>query len=110
MDRDKIDALALLVVSTLLGAIGQFLFKLSFTVAGEFLYILALGVLLYVIATVIYLFVLSRTHLSWAYSLVGLSYIFAVLLAYLFLGENIPVLRWAGVLVIFSGVLLIGLS
>lgn len=52
----------------------------------------------------------DSVHLSWAYSMGGLSYIFAVLLAHLALGESVPFLRWVGVLVIAVGVAMIGLS
>lgn len=100
----------LLTVSTLLGAIGQFFFKYSFINAGNFMILLSIGLLSYIISTIVYFYVLSRVHLSWAYSIGGLSYIFAVLLAHFILLERIPLLRWVGVFVIVIGVALIGIS
>ena len=107
---EKARNLTMLFVSTMLGAVGQFFFKYSFLNAGSFAVLLLIGLLSYAASTAVYFYVLSRVHLSWAYSVGGLSYVFAVLLAYLILSENIPPLRWAGVLVIALGVVLIGIS
>ena len=107
---EKARNLTMLFVSTMLGAVGQFFFKYSFMDAGSFVVLLMIGLLSYAISTVVYFYVLSRVHLSWAYSLGGISYVFAVLLAHFILLENIPALRWAGVFVITIGVLLIGFS
>ena len=109
MNSEKKRNLALLGGSTLLGAVGQLLFKFSFT-SSFFVGWLALGVLAYGLATLAYFYVLSRVHLSWAYGIGGLSYIFATLLAYFVLAENVPLLRWAGVVIITVGVVLIGTS
>ncbi|MEM3827402.1 MAG: EamA family transporter [Candidatus Micrarchaeaceae archaeon] len=103
----KLRNVLLILLSTLLGAAGQLFFKYSFQ-SSEFILILFLGLVAYFTSTLIYFYVLSRTHLSWAYSLGGLAYIFAVIFADLVLNENIPLLRWIGVGVIFVGVVLIG--
>ncbi len=78
--------------------------------SSVFMVLLAVGIVSYLFSTVIYFYVLSRVHLSFAYSMGGLSYIFAVILAALFLNESVPFLRWVGVLTIAFGVVLIGLS
>ncbi len=100
----------LLVVSTFLGAVGQFFFKDTFVVSGFAIMPFLIGLAAYLLSSGVYFYVLSRTHLSWSYSLGGLSYIFTVLFAAVFLGENVPILRWVGVFVITFGVLLIGSS
>jgi uncharacterized membrane protein len=107
---EKARNLAMLFVSTMLGAVGQFFFKYSFMDAGSFVVLLMIGLLSYAISTIVYFYVLSRVHLSWAYSLGGISYVFAVLLAHFILIEDIPLLRWVGVIVITIGVVLIGAS
>ena len=107
---EKARNLAMLFVSTMLGAVGQFFFKYSFIDTGSFVVLLMIGLLSYAISTVVYFYVLSRVHLSWAYSLGGISYVFAVLLAHFILIEDIPLLRWVGVIVITIGVVLIGAS
>ncbi|HUC39011.1 MAG TPA: hypothetical protein VL944_02685 [Candidatus Acidoferrum sp.] len=109
MKNEKTRNAFFLVGSTLLGALGQLFFKYSFT-SNLFVEWLAVGILVYGFSTVIYFYVLSRVHLSWAYGIGGLSYIFATFLAYFVLAESIPPLRWAGVVIITIGVVLIGLS
>ena len=101
----------LLITSTLLGAFGQIFFKIGVTSStGGLIEFVSLGILSYLTSTVLYFYVLSRTHLSWAYGFTGLSYIFASLIAYLFLDEVVPPLRWYGILIISLGTALIGLS
>ncbi len=103
----------LLVISTLLGAIGQLVFKIGVADVSDFSILVPyviLGFVIYAISTLIYFYTLSRTNLSWAYSFGGLSYLFTVIFAAAFLGEVIVPLRWLGVIVIVAGVALIGLS
>ena len=71
---------------------------------------LAVGLLAYGISTIVYFYVLSRVHLSWAYTIGGMGYVIAIVLAAVVLGEPVSALRWAGILVITLGVVLIGLS
>ena len=112
MRDKKIAFAAFLLVSTLLGSLGQLLFKLgvdtSLVYSGA-LYLLA-GVVAYGMATLIYLYILGRSHLSWAYGFVGFSYIFTTLLALFVLNESISPARWGGVILIALGTALIGLS
>jgi uncharacterized membrane protein len=109
--RGKAAFAALLLVSTLLGAMGQVFFKIGVTGSlTELVAFVALGVIAYGASTVVYFYVLSRTHLSWAYGFTGLSYIFASIIAFFLLGETIPTLRWDGILIITVGTVLIGLS
>ncbi|MDE1846178.1 MAG: hypothetical protein KGH53_02770 [Candidatus Micrarchaeota archaeon] len=110
--EDKFAFACVLVVSTFLGAVGQLAFKIGVSSSLPInlaLYVIV-GFVVYAISTVLYFYILSRTHLSWAYSFGGLSYIFTTILALTVLGEAIPFLRWAGVLTIAIGVALIGAS
>jgi uncharacterized membrane protein len=112
MKNDKIFYALILIVSTLLGSVGQLLFKLGVDASGIeliALYIIG-GAVAYGIATLIYLYILGRSHLSWAYGFVGFSYIFTTLLAFSVLGETIMPARWIGVVIIAIGTALIGLS
>ena len=72
--------------------------------------IFVMGFVAYGISTLFYFYALSKVHLSWAYSIGGLSYIIAVILAATILLEDIPLLRWIGVLVITLGLIIVGLS
>ena len=66
-----------------------------------------LGLGLYVCASLIWLVVLSRVDLSFAYPMMGLSYVVVLLISQFFLKENVVPLRWFGAFVICTGVVLI---
>lgn len=110
MDQKKI-FIIMLVASTILGALGQLLFKIGLNDSGlDLIFFILFGIISYGISTIIYLYVLGRAHLSWTYGLGGLSYIFASLFALIFINEPITLLRWVGILVIALGTTLIGIS
>lgn len=111
MKQDKKLYVLMLFCSTMLGAAGQILFKLGVSSGTSWLFVfLVTGLISYLVSTVIYFYVLSKTHLSWAYGFTGLSYIFASAIAFLFLGEQVPALRWTGILIIAVGTALVGSS
>ncbi|MGI0100351.1 MAG: hypothetical protein ACREBH_01335 [Candidatus Micrarchaeaceae archaeon] len=107
--ENKAVVVMLLVFSALLGGVGQFLFKYAF-LDHQLSLTLAAGLLVYAVSTAVYFYVLSRVHLSWAYGLNGISYIVAVVFAATILAENVSALRWAGVLLIALGVVLVSVS
>ena len=106
----RLKYIILMLISTTLAAVGQLYFKEGLGSSGIGILFLAVGLLAYLLSTVIYLTVLSRAHLSWTYGIGGLSYVMATIFAATILSEVVPHLRWIGVLVIFLGVVLIGLS
>jgi len=109
--KDKYEFALILLVSTFLGALGQVFFKMGVMQFGILFYTyVAIGLVFYLASTVVYFYVLSRTHLSWSYGFTGLSYIFASFIAFAFLGESVPLLRWLGIIVIAIGTALIGVS
>ncbi len=65
------------------------------------------GLVIFALSAVIWLMVLSRASLSFAYPFASLSYLVIVLAAKFVLGETIPPLRWAGVLLIMAGIVLV---
>jgi multidrug transporter EmrE-like cation transporter len=68
------------------------------------------GLLLFGISSIFWMVVLSRVPLSVAYPFVGVSYILIVLLSRYILHEHVPLLRWIGVLVVATGIAIIGIS
>lgn len=72
--------------------------------------LLWLGLFLFGISALFWLVVLSRVRLSVAYPVVGVSYIVIVLFARFRLHEQVPPLRWLGVVVIAVGIAIIGFS
>ena len=65
---------------------------------------------LYAGGFILWLIILSKFKLSFAYPFLALTFIMVPLVSSLILGEYISILRWTGSFVIFSGVVLIGVS
>jgi multidrug transporter EmrE-like cation transporter len=68
------------------------------------------GLVLYGISAMFWLVVLSRIPLSVAYPFVGMSYVVVVASARFALNEQVPLLRWLGVIVVAIGIVMVGLS
>ncbi len=120
-------SLPLILFSVLCGVAGQISLKVGMTQVGQIgsnalehplqiavqvftspLVIVGLG--LYGLGALSWLTVLSRVPLSFAYPLVALSYAFTPLLALVLLRENVPSLRWLGILTICLGAFLVSRS
>lgn len=67
------------------------------------------GFMLYGLGAIVWLGVLAKWDVSKAYPLVGLGFLLSALVG-LALGESVTVIRGLGVLMIISGVLLVGMS
>ena len=65
------------------------------------------GMVCYAISVVLWLLVLSRVAVSYAYPLLSIGYIVTALAERYFWGDLIGFERWAGIIVICSGVYLI---
>ena len=68
------------------------------------------GLVLFGLSAVVWLFALSRTQLSFAYPFAALSYVFIVAFSVFVLHEHVPPLRWAGVGLIVSGIVVVALT
>lgn len=115
--------LFLVIISVLLNAFGQLLFKVGMNQIGVFAFsptnlyhfgfkiitntAVMSGLLIYVISTIVWFLVLSRADLSFAYPLVSIGYIFSSIAAYCCLHETLSFTRILGTLVIITGVVLI---
>jgi len=71
---------------------------------------LILGFMFYGISTVIWLEILTKLELSYALPILSLSYAFNFFAAWFFLGENVSLLRFIGIVVICIGVYLVSQS
>lgn len=69
-----------------------------------------LGLLLYAVGAVAWIGVLTRLDLSLAYPFLALNFLLVSLVSRLFLGEKVPLLRWAGIVVICVGILIVARS
>lgn len=72
--------------------------------------LVALGFVTYALSALFWLLILTRVELSFAYPMMGLSFVLLTFVSVFFLGEQVSLIRWAGVLVIVLGVYLISRS
>ena len=66
-----------------------------------------MGLSLYVVAALAWLIVLSRLDLSYAYPMLALMYVLIPLASRFLLREQIPGLRWLGILVVSLGLIIV---
>ncbi len=62
------------------------------------------------VGALFWLAALSRVSLSWAYPMLSIGYILVLLFSAIVLKEQVSMLRWAGVLIICLGIVLVGRS
>jgi drug/metabolite transporter (DMT)-like permease len=65
------------------------------------------GLFLFGLSAAVWIAVLSRASLSFAYPFAALTYVMILLFDRVFLGEQVPPLRWAGVACIAVGIFLV---
>jgi drug/metabolite transporter (DMT)-like permease len=65
------------------------------------------GLALFGLSALAWLFVLSRTSLSFAYPFASLTYLLIVLVDRFVFHEEVPPARWAGVVLIMAGIVLV---
>jgi multidrug transporter EmrE-like cation transporter len=66
-----------------------------------------LGLALFVVSAAVWLIVLSRAPLSFAYPFAGLTYVLITLFSRFVLREHVAFPRWAGILLIVAGIVLV---
>ncbi len=109
----KIIAVLMVLGCSILGAVGQIFLKLGSAeiTASPLSWLLntqlIIGISLYAISTVIFVLALRMVAVSVLYPVIAASYIWVAILASLFLGETFTPLRWAGIGLIISGIVLI---
>lgn len=126
MDKHAKTVLVLIMLSVILNVGGQLFMKSGMKSVGMinlsqiikpptlfnviFNPMIIIGVGLYVLASIVWLVILSRAELSYAYPMIGISYILTATLAWLIFKENMTVFRFMGISLIISGVYLISLK
>lgn len=107
------------IIQSILLCSGQVLLKLALQRMGPFSWTLEfvgrnltnwwfLGCgICYACATALWLYIIKTFPFSMAYPMVSLSYIFGMFAAILVFHEQVPLIRWAGVLLIMAGCVLI---
>lgn len=118
-------SMVFILVAVLLGVVGQLLLKMGITQVGTLTFgsdlagLIQLGLRVfgnlkvlggfaaYGLSSLFWIVVLSKVDLSLAYPMLALNYVLVPLTAWLFLGEQVPTLRWLGAGVVIIGVVII---
>lgn len=106
-------AIAMVVLSSIIGAFGGFLFKkassrLSFNIRSLLTnYALAGGVILYALGALTYLIALRHGELNILYPISSLTYIWSLIIARYALNEKINVYKVTGITLIIIGAFII---
>ena len=115
----------LILLSILCGVAGQTVIKIGVSQPGAsesaagFLPLIVmifrspmvlLGLVLYGLGALSWIAVLARLDLSVAYPFLALNFVLVTLSSQFILGEQVPGVRWVGVLVICGGILLVARS
>ncbi|HZQ05750.1 MAG TPA: EamA family transporter [Anaerolineae bacterium] len=119
-------SLLLLIPAILSSTTGQLFLKMGMTQVGGFAFtpsailetlpsvilnpFIWIGFIGFFGGSVFWLGVISRAPLSLAYPILALSYFVVVLESWLFLGEQVSAQHLLGVAIIFTGVVIVGLS
>jgi drug/metabolite transporter (DMT)-like permease len=121
-----LNVLLLLVVNDSLDGIAQLLMKkglahtginavtfgniLEFTLKSASSCMVWLGIFVYALSFLLWIIILSRVDVSVAVPMTNASYIIIPILAVFFLHENVSLLRWSGIALIFIGMYFISRS
>ncbi|HBV86041.1 EamA family transporter [Desulfosporosinus sp.] len=119
----EVRPLAIALVSILLGATGQFLFRLGMvqygnvTVTGIWRQLgsiiltpaIFMGFVCFGVSSILWLVVISRWELSYAYPLVSLGYVIAILYGTILLNEDLTLPKILGCTLILAGMSVLGL-
>jgi len=103
----------LVILGTIIGSFGALMLKLGSSVRESNLlknWRLILGVLLYGLSTVPFVIAVMQAPLSIIYPITSVSYIWTMLLSSRFLGEKMNAWKYASMIVIILGVILITTS
>jgi len=118
----KMEVIALVLISVLLGVLGQLSLKQGMKKIGNFELkdffsarifelvaekFVVIGIALYAIATLLWLVVISKEELSFAYPMLAIGYILIAIFSKIFFNENVTFVRFLGILLISIGVFLL---
>ena len=126
-ERKIMFALTLVLICVFAGAMGQICWKHGMTSMDKINEIddllqletifniftnkyIILGLVLYGSAFILWLGAMSTLDISFMYPMLSLAYVITAILAFVFIGENITMVRWAGIALVVAGCFLIARS
>lgn len=118
----EVRPLVVALISILLGATGQFLFRLGMLQYGKvtltgiwsqlgsiiFSPAIFVGFMCFGVSSILWLVVISRWELSYAYPIVSLGYVIAILYGVLLLNETLTMPKIIGCVLILAGISVLG--
>lgn len=113
--------IAYILLSVLLGAAGQLLFKSAVVGRGTISFFNAakyslfsvyfwVGLSAYAVSLMLWMKILADTDLSYARPFAGAGYVVTALAAAVFFGERISIDRWMGIMFIIIGIFIVARS
>ena len=118
----KMSPLIIVMICIVLGAFGQLSLKHGMNLLGSISFremffskffqivfqpFVFTGLVLYAVSMFLWLIAISKLNLSLAYPLLSIGYILVAIFSFIFLKENISLLRWTGILLVVIGCFLI---
>lgn len=102
-------AFGLILLTTLMTTLAQFFLKTG--VHDAILPVpLAIGIALYALGSVLMIVSFKGGQVSLLYPITATSYVWVALISQFWFGEDVHLVRWIGIAVIITGILLIGLA
>lgn len=113
MDKTKLSAILLVIISTIFISAAQVFYKLAadnFTFSFQLIYNynLFIGLILYGIAALFLILALKRGELSRIYPMIATSYLWVAILSMIIFQEAINSFKWIGIMLIIVGVAILG--
>ena len=123
-DERAMFALILVLICVFAGAAGQIFWKTGMSGMdkingmGDLLQLktawdiftnryIIIGIVLYAMSVFLWLGAMSTLDVSFMYPLLSLGYIVTAILAFIFIGEHVTLIRWAGITLVIAGCILI---
>jgi drug/metabolite transporter (DMT)-like permease len=122
MEPQKMSTIPFILIAIAMATTGQLLVKFGLNRLGHldfstgfiitylkicFTPLVVLGASITLASAFFWIYALTKVDLSYASPFLALSYLMVLLCSWVFLGENIPLIRWVGILIISFGVYLV---
>lgn len=104
----QLKAIGLALLCAFLVATAQIFQKIGGSNLPELTWPILIGLLLYTIGWIFFITALKNGELTVVFPIVATSYIITAIYAAIIFNEQISLLRWAGIALIFAGIAMVG--
>lgn len=106
----QLKAISLAFLCAFLAATAQIFQKMGGNSLPDITWPIFAGILIYTIGWIVFITALKEGDVTVIFPIVATSYVIVTIYALLIFNEPISMLRWAGVILIFAGVAMIGVG